>query len=159
MKKAKTLATGAMIAALYVVLTYLSHMMGLAIGPFELRFSEALCILPLFTPAAIPGLFCGCILANWLCGALIWDVVFGSLATLLGALGTYFWRKGRFLPYLPPVFFNTVIIPWILYYAYGFQDNSLPALFVLFLVGEVINVGILGFFLKKALTPFQSRFQ
>ncbi|MCP2867106.1 QueT transporter family protein, partial [Salmonella enterica] len=61
----------------------------LASGAIQVRISEALCVLPFFTPAAIPGLFLGCLLSNLLTGCIIWDVVFGSLATLLGALGTW----------------------------------------------------------------------
>lgn len=82
-----------MIAALYVVLTYITNLLGLASGTIQVRFSEALCILPVFTPAAIPGLFIGCLISNLITGGIIWDIIFGSIATLLGALGTYFLRK------------------------------------------------------------------
>ena len=83
MKKKTTLylVQAALIAAMYVALTYLSNMAGL----WEVRFSEALCILPYFTGAAVPGLTVGCVLANILTGCPLWDVVFGSLATLIGA--------------------------------------------------------------------------
>lgn len=149
------LTLGALIAALYAALTLLSNALGLAIGPFELRFSEALCILPVFTPMAIPGLFCGCILANLLCGALVWDVIFGSLATLVGAVGTYLLRKRPVLSLLPPIAANTLAVPILLYYAYGFQSTALPFLFLSIFVGEVLSAGVMGYLLKKSLTPFR----
>ena len=92
-KKLVNFAVGAIIAALYVVLTYLASAMGLSSGVIQVRFSEALTILPIFTPAAIHGLFVGCLLSNLLTGCALWDVVFGSLATLLGAIFTYLLRR------------------------------------------------------------------
>ena len=80
------LVQAAMIAALYVVLTYIANAMGLASSAIQIRFSEALTILPYFTPAAIPGLFVGCFLSNILTGCAIPDIIFGSIATLIGAL-------------------------------------------------------------------------
>ncbi len=157
MKKNTTrqLTLSAIIAALFAGLTLISSALGLAVGPFELRFSEALCILPIFTPAAIPGLFVGCILANLLCGAVFLDVVIGSLATLLGAVGTYLLRKRKFLPYLPPILANTLAVPPLLYFVYGFQSTALPYLYLSIFVGEVISAGIFGAVLKKGLMPFQ----
>ena len=89
-KKVVSLAHAAVIAALYVVLTFVANSLGLASYAIQVRFSEALTILPFFTPAAIPGLFIGCLLSNILTGCMPLDVAFGSLATLLGALGPYF---------------------------------------------------------------------
>ena len=99
--KAKKRTIAATVAALYVILTGIAKLFGLDSGVIQVRFSEALCILPIFTPAAVPGLFIGCVLSNILSGGIIWDVVFGSLATLLGALGTRLLRKNRFLAVLP----------------------------------------------------------
>ena len=82
----KKMTQAAIIAALYVVLTYLAGMLGLASGAIQIRFSEALTILPVFTPAAIPGLFAGCILSNLFTGCALPDIVVGSLATLIGAV-------------------------------------------------------------------------
>ena len=95
MKRTKTqyITRAAAIAALYVALTYLASLFGLSSGVIQIRFSEALTILPVFTSAAIPGLYIGCILANLLTGAAPYDVLFGSLATLIGAVGTYFLRR------------------------------------------------------------------
>ena len=101
--KALIVATGGVIAAMYVVLTVIANALGLASGAIQVRFSEALTILPVFTPAAIPGLTVGCVLANLITGCAPWDVVFGSLATLIGALGTWLLRKKPMLAWIPPV--------------------------------------------------------
>ncbi len=119
-KKVLFAVQAAMIAALYVVLTYITNLLGLASGTIQVRFSEALCILPVFTPAAIPGLFIGCLISNLITGGIIWDIIFGSIATLLGALGTYFLRKKKFVYTLPPVIANIIIVPLVLRYGYGF---------------------------------------
>lgn len=159
LQKTRFLATGAVIAALYAALTLLANAMGLAIGLIEIRFSEALCILPMLTPAAVPGLFVGCIVANLLCGAAIWDVLFGSLATLIAAIGTRLWRNKRLLPYLCPILSNTLVIPPILYFAYGLKSFSLPLLVLVFLAGETLSAGVLGFLLNKAVKPFEKIFR
>ena len=83
------LTQAAMIAALYVVLTLIANALGLASGSIQVRFSEALTVLPFFTPAAIPGLYIGCLLGNIAAGCALPDIVFGPLATLIGALGTW----------------------------------------------------------------------
>ena len=113
-KKVLFLTQAAVIAAIYVVLTIFISAFNLASGAIQVRISEALTILPFFTPAAIPGLAIGCLLSNLLTGAAVYDVVFGSLATLLGAVGTYLLRKHKFLCTLPPVIANMVIIPFVL---------------------------------------------
>ena len=85
-KKVLFITQGAVIAAIYVVLTYIVSLLGLTNGVIQVRLSEALTILPVFTPAAIPGLVVDCVISNILTGAVIWDVIFGSLATLIGAV-------------------------------------------------------------------------
>ncbi len=154
-KKVLFIVHAAAIAALYVVLTFTANILGLANGAIQVRFSEALTILPLFTPAAIPGLFLGCLISNILTGCIIWDIVFGSLATLLGALGTYLLRK---LPYwlapLPPILANTVIVPFVLAYAYHVGD-TIPFLMLTVGAGEVISCGILGILLYKLLQRYR----
>ena len=147
----RRLATGAIIAALYAALTALSASMGLAIGPFELRFSEALCILPVFTPAGIPGLYVGCIVANVIAGGHVLDILLGSLASLIGAVGTYALRKKPILALIPPVLSNTLIIPPILYYVYGFTDGGFLFLFLSFFVGEALSAGGFGYLLWRGL--------
>lgn len=149
-RKTTNLAIAAIIAALYVVLTYLASALGLASYAIQVRFSEALTILPIFTPAAIPGLFVGCVLANLLTGCAVWDVVFGSLATLLGAIGTYLLRKHKFAALFPPIVANTLIVPPILLYVYGLEGTYLFFTLTVCL-GEIISCGILGTVLRKSL--------
>ena len=152
--KNKTLymARAAMIAALYVALTYLAAALGLSgQAVIQVRFSEALCILPYFTSAAVPGLTLGCLLANLLTGAHALDVLFGTLATLLGALGTRALRKWRFLAPLPPILANTLIVPFVLRYAYLTTDVGMPYLFLTVGLGEILSVGVLGMLLLLAL--------
>ena len=139
------LTKAALIAALYVVLTYLASALGLASGSIQVRFSEALTILPIFTPAAIPGLFVGCLLSNLLTGAALPDIIFGSIATLIGAYGTYAIRKHKYLSPIPPIVANTVIVPLILLYAYGIRPLWLS--FITVGIGEVISCGVLGILL------------
>ncbi len=148
---AEFIVQGAAIAALYVVLTLLSNIFGLASGAVQVRISEALTVLPFFTPAAIPGLFVGCIISNLLAGSAVWDVVFGSIATLIGAAGTYLLRKKtKWLAPLPPIAANTLIVPFILAFAYG-AEESIPFLMLTVGAGEIISCGVLGLILLKAL--------
>ncbi len=149
-KKTIYICQAAMIAAIYVVLTVFINAFGLANGAVQVRISEALCILPIFTPAAIPGLFVGCLLANTITGAVIFDIIFGSIATLIGAIGTYYLRNTKFVFTLPPVIANTIVVPLVLKYAYGLGDAYLY-LVVTILIGEVLSICILGMVLKAAL--------
>ena len=116
--KTGRITQGAAIAALYVALTMI--VAPIAFGPVQFRISEALCVLPYFLPSAVPGVTIGCFLANLLCGAAPLDVVFGSLATLIGAVGSYYLgKKNKWLVCVPPILANTIIVPWVLRYAYG----------------------------------------
>lgn len=109
------LAEAGIIAALYFVLTLVSNAAALSYGQIQIRLSEVLCILPIFTPAAIPGLCIGCLFSNFL-SPLGWvDMVFGTVATLLSALVTYALRKVLIknlplLSALAPVLFNALIV-------------------------------------------------
>ncbi|MDD6733959.1 MAG: QueT transporter family protein [Lachnospiraceae bacterium] len=146
MKKNKILfiTQAAIIAALYVVLTYLANLLGLASGAIQVRFSEALTVLPAFMPSAIPGLFIGCLLSNILTSANILDIVFGSLATLLGALGTYILaRKIKWLAPIPPIASNGLIIPLVLKFGFGL-DDAYWFLLLTVTAGEIISCGIFG---------------
>jgi uncharacterized membrane protein len=156
--KLRRLATGAVIAALYAALTALAASMGLAIGPFEFRFSEALCILPVFTPAAVPGLYVGCIVANVISGGHVLDIVLGSLASLIGAMGTFALRKKPLLALIPPILSNTLIIPPILYYVYGFTDGGYAFLLLTFFVGEAVSAGGFGYLLWRGLKKHETLF-
>ena len=137
------LTQSGVIAAVYVLLTMLAAALGLDSGAVQLRLSEALTILPVFTPAAVPGLFIGCLLSNLLAGGVIWDVIFGSLATLLGAVGTRLLRKNRWLACLPPILANVLIIPFVLTYAYGIP-GGIPWFMFTVGMGEVLSCGLLG---------------
>ena len=144
------LAVGAMVAALYVVLTVLAAQFNLASGAIQVRFSEALTIMPVFTAAAVPGLTVGCVLANLLTGCAAWDVVFGSLATLIGAVGTRLLRNKPLLAWIPPTVSNMAIVPVVLIRVYGVPD----AWWFLVLTvgaGEVIACGVLGLLLWRAI--------
>lgn len=143
-----SLCRGALIAALYVVLTLLCSSLGLSgSGPVQIRISEALCVLPFFMPEAVAGLTVGCLIANVATAALWQDVVFGTLATLVGALGSLWLSRlpwGKILwTVLPPILANTLIIPPVLKYAYHLEEGYL--LLTLFLaVGEIISVAGFG---------------
>ena len=124
-------------------------------GEVQVRISEALTILPLFTPAAIPGLFVGCLISNILGGCVLPDIIFGSLATLIGAVGTYMLRRqNKFLAPLPPIIANVLIVPFVLRYAY---QVALPIPFMMLTVGigEVISCGVLGMVLHTALNKYR----
>lgn len=154
----RAVAQAGMIAGMYVALTYVFQ--PLSFGMVQVRVSEALTILPWFTPVAVPGLFAGCLLGNLLSGAMLPDIIFGSVATLLGALGTRMLKKRPlWLGTLPPILANTLIIPFILKYAYGLE-NAMWLLFLTIGVGELASCGLLGTFLglglKKRPEVFQS---
>lgn len=141
----------AVIAALYVILTALSGALGLASGVVQVRFSEALTVLPFFTAAAVPGLTVGCLISNLLTGGAVWDIIFGSLATLLGAAGTYLIGKtgkktAKWLAPAPPIAANTVIVPLVLAFAYG-AEESVPFLMLTVGIGETVSCGVLGMIL------------
>ena len=148
------LVNGAMIAAIYVALTMLAA--PISFGPIQFRISEALCILPVFSSAAIPGRFVGCLLANLLGTAVPMDVIFGSLATLIGAVGTYKLRNRGWLACLPPIVSNALIVPFVLRFAYGAQD-FIPLMMLTVGIGEVLAVGVLGSILRNALSRYGSR--
>lgn len=144
----KQLTRGAMIAALYVVLTYISFLCGLSSSAIQVRISEALCVLPAFFPEAIPALFIGCALANLLTGSILWDIIFGSLATLIGAFGAYLLRNCRFkwlLP-LPTILANMVIVPAVIILTMGAEGSfaSYPYFALTVGLGEFIAAGVLG---------------
>ncbi len=152
---ARKLAVGGVIAALYVALTFVAAAFGLASGAIQVRLSEALTILPVFTATAVPGLTVGCILANLLTGCAPWDVVFGSLATLIGAVGTRLLKNNPYIAWIPPVVSNAVIVPFVLQKVYGVED----AWWYLALTvgaGEIIACGILGILLYHSIKKIPS---
>ena len=149
-KRTLFICYAAIIAALYVVLTYFAHLLGLDSGVIQVRLSEALCILPMLTSAAIPGLYIGCLLANVLTGAVWLDILVGPVATLVGAVGTYLLRKYKWIAPLPPVLSNAVIVPFVLAYGYG-VEQAIPFMMLTVGIGEIISIYLLGMLLYTAL--------
>ena len=151
--KVRFMAQAAMIAAIYVVLTMLFA--PFSFGEIQVRISEALTILPVFTPAAIPGVFIGCLIGNIAGGCVLPDIIFGSLATLIGAVFTYMLRnKSRFLAPVPPIVSNTIIVPFVLRFAY--QVNlPIPLMMLTVGIGEVISCGVIGMILYAALSKYR----
>ena len=156
-KKTAYITQAALIAAIYTVLTMIAAGFDLASGAVQVRFSEALTIMPFFTPAAVPGLTLGCLLSNILTGCALPDIIFGTLATLIGALGSYALRKNRFLCAIPPIVSNMLIIPFVLTYAYHIP-GGIPLFMLTVGLGELISCMGLGQLLLQVLMPFRGRF-
>lgn len=144
------LVQGAAVAALYVVLTWIAALLGLSSGAIQLRLSEALTVLPFVMPAAVPGLFVGCLLANLLTGCVVWDVVFGSIATLLGAMGTRWLAKSKWTAPIWPILANVVVVPFVLQYAYH-AEGTYWYFVATIGAGEILSCGVLGLLLYTAL--------
>lgn len=159
-RKHKTafLTKSAVIAALYVVLTEISALLGISSGIIQFRLSEMFAVLPIFTPAAVPGLFIGCLISNIITGGVLWDVIFGSIASLIGAVGAYYLRKKNvYLVPVPTIAANMVIVPFVLRYAYG-AEGSIPFFMLTVGIGEIVTAGILGVFLAKTLKKYKIEF-
>lgn len=156
MKNTKFLMQAAIISAVYATLTIL--LMPLSYGPMQVRVSEALTILPFFTPAAIPGLFVGCIVSNMVGPYGILDMVLGSSATLLAAVGSYLLRSKPLLVPLPPVIANGVIIGGMLYYAYA-VPMSLIACILWVAAGELVACYVIGYPLLRYLIKYKNIFE
>lgn len=165
MSRTLVITQAAIIAALYTVLTILASLLGLSSGAIQVRFSEALTILPFFSFAGVPGVTIGCLVSNIVTGSDIFDIIFGTLATFIGAVGTWYigilFRKTeknllKFLSALPPIIANTIIVPFVLTYAYHMQDG-IPFLMLTVGAGEVISCGILGLILLTALYPIRNK--
>ncbi len=162
-KTAKVIQT-LVIAGIYILITYVENAtVGMTKDIIQVRLSEALNVLPYFTPAAIPGLFIGCLTSNWLVGCHPMDIIFGSVATLIGAIGTYLIRKHKFLASVPPILVNMIVIPLLFAYVYRYE-NSFWYFVATIGVGEVIACGVFGTALllmlddhKEALFPSQDK--
>lgn len=147
------MAQAAVIAAIYVVLTVVFA--PFSFGEVQVRIAEALTILPVFTPAAVPGLFVGCILGNIAGGALLPDIIFGSIATLIGAVFTWKLRNcPRVFAPVPPILSNTVIVPFVLRIAYGI-NLPIPFMMLTVGIGEVVSCGILGLLIASVLEKYK----
>ncbi len=148
------MCTAAVIAALYVALTYVSMFMGLDKNAIQIRFSEALCVLAFITPAAIPGMTVGCLLANILTGCAPLDIVFGTIGTLVGSAGAYMIGRSknsklsRWLCTVPNIIANTVIVTLVCYYCYTAPSAQRTDVLIFYavtvLIGEIISSGVLG---------------
>ena len=143
----RDMAIAGLIAALYAVLGYFANIFGVAFGPVQVRFAEALCVLPFFFPAAVPGLFIGCLITNLLSPYGAPDILFGSLATLLAAVWT------RHTPYkwlapLPPVICNAAIIPAVIAWQTASGGEAFGAVFaynaLTIGLGELLSCYVLG---------------
>ena len=156
--RVRYITLSATIAALYVVLTLISAAVGLSSGVIQLRISEALCVLVAFTPAAIPGLTIGCLISNLIASANILDIVFGTLATFLGALGGYYLRKKKWLITLPTLLSNVIIVPLVIVYGFGVKDMALPLVALTVGIGEFISACVLGTGLLLILEKYKFRF-
>lgn len=158
-KSVSFITRAAVIAALYFALTYVMYSFGS--GAIQLRLSEALCVLPLLLPEAVPGLFIGCLIANLIGGGAIWDVIFGSLTTLAAAYLT--WKVGYRKPEIKtsrywlavsfPVILNAVIVGAVVWACYGFSGfgvadkqtfGYLPLTMLTVGIGEAIAVFVFG---------------
>ncbi|MDO4487504.1 MAG: QueT transporter family protein [Eubacteriales bacterium] len=152
----KTLCGAAMIAAVYTVLSLL--LAPISFGPIQCRISEMLVILPAFMPSAVIGVTLGCFLTNFLGGCILPDIIFGTLATFIGAvltrkltqemLAATLENKKPSLSFilsavLPPIISNTIIVPFVLKFAYGFED-ALWFMMITVGIGEILAVGVLG---------------
>ena len=151
----KVIAQAAIIAALYAALTVL--IMPASYGVMQLRVSEALTVFPIFTPAAIPGLFVGCLIANIVSPVGLIDVVIGSAATLIAAVLTYKLRDNKLVALLPPVLTNAVLVGFELYKFYN-VGLSLPLCMFWVGLGEAGAVYVLGYPLSLVLEKYRKFF-
>ncbi len=153
MKRTLYIAKAGIIATLYVILTWLASVLGLASGVIQCRFSEALCILPVFTGAAVPGVTIGCLISNLITTGNVFDIVFGSLATFIGAYGAYLLRRGkcRYFASIPTVIANALIVPFALKLA-GIPDVAYFFTAFTVAIGEVLSCTLLGGILMRWIT-------
>ena len=149
------MAEAAVIAAIYALLTIV--LAPISYGAVQVRISEALTVLPFFTPAAVPGLFVGCIAANIMSPYGLADLIFGSAASLIGAIGSYLLRKKPLLVPLAPVISNGIIVGAMLYYVY---EVPLPLIVQMLYValGEVVACYAIGYPLMKYLNKYKRIF-
>lgn len=152
----KKLIEGAVIASVYVVLTLIFA--PISYGPMQVRFSEALVVLPYFSSAAIPGLFVGCLIANMLGPFGLVDMLVGSGATLISAVISYRLRRKEFLVPLPPLIINGLAIGSMLHYVYAIP-LSLWACIGWVSLGELVSCYLLGYPLLKILKSYRKIFQ
>ena len=149
------LAIAGVIAALYAVLAYFASIFGVAYGPIQCRFSEALCVLPFLFPAAAPGLALGCLLTNILSPYGPIDMIVGTLATAIAAFLSIKMPRW-YLAALPPIVVNALLLPPMWAWAEaGAINGAFWAAYGLnlwtFVAGEAVACYVLGTILLKAL--------
>ncbi|MBQ9592688.1 MAG: QueT transporter family protein [Lachnospiraceae bacterium] len=149
------IAQAGIIAAIYVALVLLFA--PISFNVIQFRIAEALAILPYFTPAGIPGVTIGCLIGNLIGMGEPLDIIFGTLATLIGAFGSYALRRNKWLVPIPPILSNTIIIPWVLRFAYGVPD-AIPYLMLTVGIGEVLAIYVLGMILLLTLERLPKKY-
>ena len=160
--RTRYMTRAAIIAALYAATTLL--LAPFSFGAVQLRVSEALCLLPILTPAAVPGLTIGCLIANLLGSGVWYDVIFGTLATFLAAVITRKLAARPFAASLPPVIMNGVIVGAVVYFAYeysaamGFQAVPLLITIGSVALGEAAACCVLGLLLIRALKTLPEKY-
>ncbi len=158
-KRTRGICISALIAALYVVLTYVSSLFGLSSGVIQLRLSEALCIMPAFSVYGVWGVSLGCLISNILFSGIPLDIIFGTLATLVGCIGTYYLaRVNKYLSLTSPIVSNTVIIPFVLAYGFGAEQSHVFLAISIF-IGEALSCGVFGSVLCRALSKSERIFR
>lgn len=146
------------IAAAYFVLTYIANAFQLANGlNFQLRISDALTVLPYYTPAAIPGLFLGCLSANYAMHLPMQDVIYGSLATLVSAIISYLLRKKKFLVPVPPIIIIAFTVPAVYTFLLGFDEPPFWRSVFMVGAGEAVTCGVLGIALLLGLEEYRDK--
>ena len=156
MKSTKFMLQAAAIAAVYATLTLI--LMPLSYGVMQVRVSEALTILPFFTPAAIPGLFIGCLVSNMVGPNGILDMIIGSGATLIAAFFSYLLRNKPLLVPIPPIIANGILIGGMLHYAYS-VPFSLAVCILWVGLGELIACYGIGYPLLRYLIKYKKIFE
>lgn len=154
-RNVRLMTQAAMIAAIYVVLVFVFA--PISFGPVQIRVAEALTILPFFTPAAVPGVFLGCLIGNLLSpGMIVLDIVFGSLATLVAAIISYKLRENKYLVPLPPILVNMLVVPFVIKYGYGVHMPLILSALAVGL-GQVVSCYGLGLILMQVLEKYKDQ--
>ena len=151
----RSLTRAAIIAALYLLFTFVFQ--AISFGAVQFRIAEALMLLPVLTADAVPGLFIGCLLGNLLGGGVWYDVVLGSIATLLAAVCTRLLRQNRMLAAAMPVLFNGMIVGAVVHYVYS-PVVPLPLCMLSVAAGEIIPCMVLGPMLLRMLAHLPSKY-
>lgn len=170
LKKRRFIAEAIIIAALYVLLTMISDLFGMATGPLRFRISEALCVLTYYTGAAVPGLFVGSFISNALFAfkgasevayvippSTMLDVLFASLTTLVAAIISFCIRKSKWFVPAPNIILTMFSVPYIYIYVRRFEDYSFWKYFFMTGIGEVVTTGLLGIALLLALEDYKEK--